>query len=164
MMTALATVAAVHNNDQEYILELSCDQQTSCSSCASKQSCGTGIVSKAVGAKALSWRVASPKPVNKGDVVEIGFPEKTLLQSAATIYLIPLFSLILGAILGQLLLVPYFQVGEPGVIASAFLFAFAGFKLAKHKALKLEQASEQQVILLRTLGGAIIQTANKSAN
>ncbi|MGF1697731.1 SoxR reducing system RseC family protein [Vibrio lamellibrachiae] len=164
MMTALATVAAVHRRNSEYVLDLSCEQKTSCSSCASQKSCGTGIVSKAVGAKSLFWSVVSPKPISEGQVVEIGFPEKTLLQSAVTVYILPLAFLMLGAILAQWLLVPYFELGELSVIVSAFLSAFVGFKIAKRIASKLEQASAQQVILLRVLGEPIIQSSNKGAN
>lgn len=51
MMTALATVTQVTAQQQHFSVELSCEQQTSCNSCASQKSCGTGIVSKAVGKK-----------------------------------------------------------------------------------------------------------------
>ena len=131
MMTALATVATVHRRSNDYVLELSCEQKTSCSSCASQKSCGTGIVSKAVGSKSLFWNVTSPTAVSQGQVVEIGFPEKTLLQSAMIVYILPLAFLMFGALLGQWLLVPYFQLGEPSVILSAFLSAFVGFRIAK---------------------------------
>lgn len=83
MMTALATVSAVKANATGYEVELSCDQQTSCSSCSSQKSCGTGVVSKAIGKKSLHWHLVTKKIVKEGQVVEIGLPEKSLLQSAA---------------------------------------------------------------------------------
>ncbi|MCK6264757.1 SoxR reducing system RseC family protein [Vibrio sp. ZSDE26] len=164
MMTALATVAAVHRRNNDYLIDLSCEQNTSCSSCASQKSCGTGIVSKAVGAKSLFWSVVSSKPISEGQVVEIGFPEKTLLQSAVTVYILPIAFLMIGALLAQWLLVPYFKLGELTVIVSAFISAYIGIRIAKHKAHKLEQASAQQVVLLRILGEPIIQSSNKGAN
>lgn len=57
MMTALATVTAVQPDAKGFHVELSCQQQTSCSSCSSSKSCGTGIVSKAIGNKALLWQL-----------------------------------------------------------------------------------------------------------
>ncbi|OIQ24319.1 SoxR reducing system RseC family protein [uncultured Vibrio sp.] len=164
MMTALATVSAVHPRKNDFLLDLSCEQKTSCSSCASQKSCSTGIVSKAVGAKSLFWSVVSAKPISAGQVVEIGFPEKTLLHSAVIVYILPLVFLMLGAGLAQSLFVPYLQLGELSVIVSAFFSAYIGFRIAKHKAAQLEQASAQQVVLLRVLGEPIIQSSNKGAN
>ncbi|MEZ9229703.1 SoxR reducing system RseC family protein [Vibrio amylolyticus] len=164
MMTALATVSAVHSRKDDFLLDLSCEQKTSCSSCASQKSCSTGVVSKAVGAKSLFWSVASPKSISAGQVVEIGFPEKTLLQSAVIVYILPIVFLMLGAAAAQALFVTHLQLGELSVIASAFLSAYIGFRIAKHKASQLEQASEQQVVLLRVLGEPIIQSSNKGAN
>jgi sigma-E factor negative regulatory protein RseC len=156
MMTALATVTSVEPQGHQLHVELSCDQQTSCSSCQSKSSCGTGIVSKAVGKKQLHWQLATSKPVKAGDVVEIAFPEKSLLQSAALIYLLPLLFLFIGAIVGQLWLAPLLGAGELVVILTSACFAFIGFRLAKKWVTPMEQASFQQVKLVRVLGESIL--------
>lgn len=97
MMTALATVSAVEKQGAHYRVQLSCEQQTSCSSCSSQKSCGTGIVTKAVGNKSLFWQLTTKNLVKAGQIVEIGFPERSLLQSAALVYLVPLFMMMLGA-------------------------------------------------------------------
>ncbi|MBE3798583.1 SoxR reducing system RseC family protein, partial [Vibrio parahaemolyticus] len=81
--------------------DLSCEQQTSCSSCSSQKSCGTGVVTKAIGNKSLSWHLRTEKNVQVGQVVEIGFPESSLIKSAMAVYLLPLFGLILGAMVGH---------------------------------------------------------------
>ncbi|MGR5178962.1 SoxR reducing system RseC family protein [Vibrio parahaemolyticus] len=156
MMTALATVVSVQSRDHRFQVELSCDQQTSCSSCQSKSSCGTGIVSKAVGKKQLHWQLSTTQSVKQGDVVEIAFPEKSLLQSAALIYLMPLFFLFIGALLGQFWLAPMVGGGELSVIICSAVFAFAGFLLARRWVAPMEQASVQQVALVRVLGQSIV--------
>tara|TARA_Y100001956_G_scaffold3954_1_gene3733 strand:+ start:9797 stop:10267 length:471 start_codon:yes stop_codon:yes gene_type:complete len=155
MMTALATVSAVHATAKGYDVELSCEQQTSCSSCSSQKSCGTGIVSKAVGNKSLHWHLLTKKAVKEGQVVEIGLPEKSLLQSAAVVYLVPLFSLIFGALLGSWWFAPLLGGGEGVVILSSAIFTGSGIYLAKALAAKLERDSSQQVTLLRVLGEPI---------
>lgn len=101
MMTALATVTKVVPAQQGFQVTLSCEQQTSCSSCQSSKSCGTGIVSKAFGNKTLFWRLQTTQALEAGEVVEIGLPEKSVLQSAALVYLLPLFFMMLGAWLGD---------------------------------------------------------------
>ncbi|PMH43852.1 transcriptional regulator [Vibrio sp. 10N.286.49.B3] len=151
MMTALATVTDVQANEQGYSVGLSCQQQTSCKGCASQKSCGTGIVSKAVGNKSLFWQLTTSTPVEAGQVVEIGFPEKQIIQSAAIVYLIPLFMLMLGAMIGHLWLAPFFAIGEGGVILTSVLFAGGGVWLAKKLSQTIEQKSAQQVVLIRIL-------------
>ncbi|PJC86282.1 transcriptional regulator [Vibrio sp. HA2012] len=152
MMTALATVIAVKDDERGHVLELSCQQQTSCSHCASQSSCGTGIVSKAVGNRSHKWELVTPQPVSAGQVIEIGLPEKKLIQFASVVYLIPLLMLMLGGLLGQSLLG---SSGEGGVILTAFLSMAAGLWLARRIAGKMKQASEQAITLIRVLGDPI---------
>lgn len=155
MMTALATVTGVTSSAQGYQVNLSCEQQTSCSGCASAKSCATGTVSKALGSKSLQWSLTTASPVSLGQVVEIGFPEKSLLQSAALVYLLPLFSLLIGAALGDRWLAPVFGGGEGSVIVLAILFTAVGITLAKRFARRLEEQTKNQVVLLRVLGDSI---------
>ncbi|WP_457803618.1 SoxR reducing system RseC family protein [Vibrio cholerae] len=152
MMTALATVTKVVPAQQGFQVTLSCEQQTSCSSCQSSKSCGTGIVSKAFGNKTLFWRLQTTQALEAGEVVEIGLPEKSVLQSAALVYLLPLFFMMLGAWLGDQWLAPMLGFGEGIVILTAVLFIALGAWVAKHYAKVLELRSQQQVVLLRKLG------------
>ncbi|NNN45834.1 MULTISPECIES: SoxR reducing system RseC family protein [Vibrio] len=156
MMTALATVTAVERHALGYWVDLSCEQQTSCSHCQSSKSCGTGMVSKALGNKALAWRLDSEKPVSTGQVVEIGFPEKSLLQSAALVYLVPLFMMIVGALIAEIWLAPWLSMGEGVVIGCALLAMIFGVMLARYYSTRLSKNSVQQVILLRVLGQPIL--------
>ena len=152
MMTALATVVASNPSKSGFRIQLSCEQQTSCSSCSSQKSCGTGVVSKAFGNKAHAWYLESKQSLTPGQVVEIGLPEKQLLQSAALIYLSPIAFLFLGALLGHFWLQPMLGSGELAVIAASVLFAWVGTLCAKHWSGKLERESEDKVSLIRVLG------------
>ncbi|EKM22459.1 SoxR reducing system RseC family protein [Vibrio sp. HENC-03] len=155
MMTALATVTGVHRHGRQYDVDLSCEQQTSCSSCSSQKSCGTGVVTKAIGNKTLSWHLRTPKSVKVGQVVEIGFPEASLIKSAMAVYLLPLFGLILGAVIGNFLLAPLTAGGEGITILASILFAAGGMWLAKRVSRPLEDESKRQVTLIRVLGEPI---------
>ncbi|MCG3723391.1 SoxR reducing system RseC family protein [Vibrio cincinnatiensis] len=156
MMTALATVSAVEPHSTGYWIDVSCEQQTSCRGCQSEKNCGTGIVSKAIGSKALTWRLNSEKPVSAGQVVEIGFPEKSLLQSAALVYLLPLLMMIAGAAIADIWLSPLLSLGEGVVIGCALLSMAFGVMLAKYYSIRLSKRSIQEVILLRVLGDPIL--------
>ncbi len=152
MMTALATVVECHPYKTGFRIHLSCEQQTSCSSCSSNKSCGTGVVTKAIGNKALEWYLETQQSLSPGQVVEIGLPEHQLLRSAALIYLLPIFFLLLGAAVGHFGLQPMLGSGELGVISLAVLFAWFGTLSTKRWIGKLERESEEKVSLIRVLG------------
>ncbi|WED22242.1 SoxR reducing system RseC family protein [Vibrio sp. JC009] len=152
MITALATVVSVEATDEGNRLELSCEQQTSCSHCSSRSSCGTGIVSKAVGNKSHRWVLTTSKSVKAGQTVEIGLSERNLVQYASVVYLLPIFALILGAAIAELYLAPMLSMGEGLIIGVAILFMSAGILLAKQIAKSLQAKSQQSVSLIRVLG------------
>ncbi len=155
MMTALATVVSVSETSKGNYVELTCEQQTSCNHCASQKSCGTGIVSKAIGNKRHEWSLITKAPVKPGQVVEIGLPEKKLIQFASLVYLFPLGMLMLGALLGQFIVSPLLGGGEGWTILLSMTFMAAGVWLARHISAKLQSKSEQSVSLLRVLGDTI---------
>lgn len=150
MMTSLATVTSVTESERGNVLELSCQQQTSCSHCASQSSCGTGVVSKAIGNRSHHWSLVTREKVRPGQLVEIGLPEKKLLQFASIVYLIPIVLLMFGGFLGEFLAGS--AEGEGPVILLAFLAMAAGIWLARKLSGKMQLASEQAVTLIRVLG------------
>jgi sigma-E factor negative regulatory protein RseC len=156
MMTALATVTGVTLSTKGYEVDLSCEQQTSCSGCQSAKSCSTGTVSKALGNKSLKWNLTTESKVSLGQVVEIGFPEKSLLQSAALVYLFPLFALLAGAIIGEMWLAPLLNGGEGVVVLTACLFTAISIWLAKLLAKRLAAQTQEQVVIVRILGEPIV--------
>lgn len=125
-------------------------------SCQSQKSCGTGIVSKAIGNKAHLWRLTTRQPIQAGQVVEIGLPEKSLVLSALVVYLLPLLAMIVGSLIAQLLLRPWLNLGEGIVIAMFFLFGALGIYFAKPATQWLENKVDSEVSLIRVLGEPII--------
>ena len=152
MMRSLATVVAVEPG----VITVSCQQQTSCSHCASQDSCGTGAVSKAIPGRSHQLTIATEAKVAKGDLVEIGLPEKSMLHSAALVYLLPLLFLILGAVLGQWGVVDLTGGGELGVILSAVLSAAVGLLVARRLARRIEGLSSYKPGLIRVLGSPVL--------
>ncbi|HAS6348168.1 TPA: transcriptional regulator [Vibrio vulnificus] len=155
MMTALATVTQVTQHESGYQVALSCEQQTSCSSCTSQKSCGTGVVSKAFGNKNLHWQLKTSRILKVGQVVEIGIPEQSLLQSAMLVYLLPILAMLVGALCAHFVLAPWLGMGEGLVVLTSMLFVAVGVMLAKKLAVPLEQKSASQVSLIRVFGEPI---------
>ncbi|MFV0574987.1 MAG: SoxR reducing system RseC family protein [Vibrio sp.] len=156
MMTALATVVSVTENHGINYVELSCEQKTSCNSCQSQKSCGTGMVSKAIGNKAHLWKLNTPQNLKAGQIVEIGLPEKSLVLSALVVYLLPLLAMIIGSVVAQMVLRPWLNLGEGIVIAMFFLCGGLGIYFAKPMTQWLERKVDSEVSLIRVLGEPIL--------
>lgn len=156
MMTALATVQSVIQRDNAFDVELGCEQQTSCSHCSSASSCGTGVVSKAVGKKTLKWTLTTEKALTVGQVVEIGFPEKTLLQSASLVYVVPLLALIFGAMIGQFLTGLMGISGEFLIIVSSFVLMAVAILWARAYSRTIDSKVDNQITITRVLGQPIL--------
>ena len=159
MMTALATVLEI----QDDIVVVGCQQKSSCNHCSSKDSCGTGIVSKVLPGKVHHWAFHTDKKLTVGQMVEIGLPEKNLLQSAAIVYLVPLFFLLFGALFSEWLISPLIGIGEITTIVISALSAWGGYFIAKRLSHRIEQNTEQQVSLVRILGEPISDTISVNA-
>ncbi len=151
MITALATVIRVDNIPDGNRIVLSCEQQTSCNHCSSRNSCGTGIISKAVAAKSHNWSLITTQNVVVGQVVEIGLPEKSLIKFALLVYIIPLLMLMLGALTGQYITASVAGSGEGMTILFSVLFLVAGIGLAKRIATRLQAQQQQSVTLIRVV-------------
>lgn len=151
MMTAFATVKTVMTTAEGFRVELSCQQQSSCAHCASKKNCGNSMVSDAFGNKILNWTLTTKQQVMVGQEVEIGFPKNRLLFSAAIIYLLPLFLLLFGAIVGELFITPFNSGSEVATIVVSFFFAFIGIVIARKIINKREHETLQKVVLIRVL-------------
>ncbi|GLT14949.1 SoxR reducing system RseC family protein [Vibrio algivorus] len=156
MMTALATVISVEQEQGMNTVQLSCEQQTSCKSCKSQKSCGTGMVSKALGSKAHFWKLRTSQALQNGQVVEIGLPEKSLVLSALIVYLLPLLAMIAGSVFAQLVLRPWLNFGEGIVILMFFICGGLGIYFAKPMTQWLEKKVDSEVSLIRVLGQPII--------
>ncbi|PQJ67835.1 SoxR reducing system RseC family protein [Photobacterium angustum] len=151
MMRTLATVTAVEKG----AVTVSCQQQTSCGHCASRDSCGTGIVTKAMPGRVHDIKIATQSSLSIGQVVEIGLSERSMLSSALLIYMLPLLFLLLGSALGQWVFVDLANSNELGVISSAVIATTLGLLIARHYAKRLEGNSEYKPTLIRVLGAPI---------
>ncbi|PSV26539.1 MULTISPECIES: SoxR reducing system RseC family protein [unclassified Photobacterium] len=151
MMRTLATVTAVEKG----MVTVSCQQQTSCGHCASRDSCGTGIVTKAMPGRVHDVKIATQSPLSIGQVVEIGLSERSMLSSALLIYMLPLLFLLLGSALGQWVFVDLAHSNELGVISSAVIATTLGLLIARHYAKRLEGNSAYKPTLIRVLGAPI---------
>ncbi|ABN73500.1 SoxR reducing system RseC family protein [Actinobacillus pleuropneumoniae] len=96
MMIETATVV----DYQSGIATVQCSAKSACGGCAARNSCGTKSLSALTGEKfAPQFKLSVDMPLTVGDKVQIGLPEQTLLLSVFLIYCVPLFVLVLSAVI-----------------------------------------------------------------
>jgi sigma-E factor negative regulatory protein RseC len=94
-------VAEVSYVEGEFVF-LKTSNQSSCSECSSKSSCGSARLFKPL-VEAQEFKIKNTLGLKVGDSVVLGLPPSTLLQGTFLVYLIPLFTLILFAVLGKII-------------------------------------------------------------
>lgn len=135
MSEELATVVAIEG-DHAWV---ECERRSACSGCQQQSNCGTGTVAKAFPLKAPRLRVRLTAEVRVGQQVRLGIPQESLLRGAALVYVLPLFCLLAGALLGQLWLAPLLSGGEGITILCCLLGGVLGFLLVRYFSNRLDQ-------------------------
>ena len=122
MIKEWATVVSWQNG----VALVSCDVQASCSSCASRAGCGSRVLNKLGPQATHTLSVPSEQPLVKGQKVELGIAEASLLGSAMLVYLSPLVGLFAVGGLFQLLFAT-----DLAAMCGAALGGVGGFLLAR---------------------------------
>ena len=80
-------------------------RRTACGQCSANKGCGTATLAKVLGNKRSRVRALNPKAtsVAVGDEVVIGIDEQALVRGSLAVYTVPLLSLFVFGLLGQLL-------------------------------------------------------------
>jgi sigma-E factor negative regulatory protein RseC len=99
------------------------ERRSSCGSCSARKGCGTGALAGLFGARLHEVEVHNPIGARPGDEVIVGISESLLVRGSLALYLLPLLSLVAGALLGEGL-AP--QLGLRGGEAPAILGGVAG--------------------------------------
>ena len=113
-------------------VELEYEINSSCSGCASENSCGVGTVAKAFSGKTQRIKVSTNNILSVGQWVTIGTKEANILAASAITYLLPLFGLLIGGILGQKWLVELLEMPSLSAVGTAVVTAIFSQQLGKY--------------------------------
>ncbi len=147
MISATGKVISTQNG----VLEVSCQQKSSCQACAARTQCGTGLVHSALPSRTFIIQLDSELDLPLGSSVSIGFPDSLFLRFASAVYLLPLLFLILGALLGDKsgALLGFSGAASEGLaIGMAFSLMGLGFICAKALLKRLEKRHLVKPVLL----------------
>jgi sigma-E factor negative regulatory protein RseC len=95
--------------------------KSTCGSCEAQSNCGTGAIAKVFASKRETLRFRLNELVEVGQKVSLGIPEENLLKASAMVYCLPLFALVLSAVIGQSIL------PLVGLMAEGWLILFSAF-------------------------------------
>lgn len=139
MIKEWATVVSWQNG----VALVSCDVKASCSSCASRAGCGSRVLNKLGPQTTHTLSVPSEQPLVKGQKVELGIAEASLLGSAMLVYLSPLVGLFAVGGLFQLLFAT-----DLAAMCGAALGGVGGFLLARELSPRLAVRDNWQPTIL----------------
>lgn len=135
-------------------LTVSCQQQSSCKACATRTSCGTGVLSNVMPSRKHVFQVARPADLSirakVGDWIEIGLEEESLIKGALLLYVMPLIAMLIFAIVGY-----YLTHSEVGSILFSFLGLSSGLLVARYQSKKMVDKSSYKPVFIKYIGGQI---------
>lgn len=126
MIIEAATVIRVADDS----VWVSCDNQAGCQRCAEGRGCGGGVFSRLLGERLREVRVDKDgHRLRAGDHVQIGVSEVDLLKASLMMYLVPLLTMLIMAVIVTRVTPAGWQ--EPGGVLGALAGLFAGLALAR---------------------------------
>lgn len=123
MIRELGEVVAVNGNSVTIQTQL----KSGCGGCQQQNHCGAGLLAKAFPDRRGVLDVWLENPPTVGAQVELLLPEKAMMQFSVLMYLLPIFALFTGAVIGNWL-VPTHELATIGLAAVAFGLSFYGLR------------------------------------
>lgn len=89
---------------QAGIAQIRFQPKTACGGCVEQKGCGASALSGLTGKKQpYLFQMQSFVPLRAGQYVEVGLPERSLLNSVFWLYIVPLFALLTSTIVSEYL-------------------------------------------------------------
>lgn len=124
-------------------------RKSACDACAVSKGCGTSVLASVVGNKTTQLKVVNDIAAGVGDEVTIGLQETAMLRGAFLVYLFPLLSLFVFALLGELLASQLLITNrETFVVIFGLTGLIAAFYLIKRRTAFLASDPRYQAIIL----------------
>ncbi len=128
------------------------ERNSSCSSCAARSGCGTGVLAKVLGRRHGKVRAINSIAARTGDRVVLGLAEDALLQGSAAVYLAPLASMLVSAGGGEWL-AGSLELADPDAVSVVFGLLGLGIGLAwlRRFSRSVRDSARYQPMLIRKL-------------
>jgi sigma-E factor negative regulatory protein RseC len=121
MIEEIGVICAIEHDNSQQVVLVETQIKSTCGSCEAQSNCGTGAIAKVFASKRETLRFRLNEFVEVGQKVSLGIPEENLLKASAMVYCLPLFALVLSAVIGQSIL------PLVGLMAEGWLILFSAF-------------------------------------
>jgi len=127
-------------------------RRSTCQSCNAKSGCGTAVFSKTLGKKVSQFTVENSLDLSVGDKVLVGMHENAFLTGSVIVYLLPLITMMLFALLGEWSAVLlYGYSSEAHTIVFATIGFIVGLRVISIFSLRIKNDTRYQPIAIRKL-------------
>ncbi len=133
------------NEQSNQIATLEIERKTACGICGQTRGCGNSIWGKLFAHQSSAFKALNRINAKVGDSVIVGINEKALLKSALLLYILPLATLLIGAILATQLLADTHANAMLGAVAGLVL----GLLWVKGHTMSSRYFELQQPVILR---------------
>ncbi len=104
MIEEIGVICAIEHHNSQQVVLVETQIKSTCGSCEAQSNCGVGAIAKVFASKREMLRFRLTEIVEVGQKVSLGIPEENLLKASAIVYCLPLFALVLSALVGQIIL------------------------------------------------------------
>jgi sigma-E factor negative regulatory protein RseC len=99
MIEERAVILSLDNRFNDSTATLEIERKTACGLCGQTRGCGNSIWGKLFAHQSTAFKAQNHINAKVGDSVIVGINEKALLKSALLLYILPLVTMLIGAIL-----------------------------------------------------------------
>jgi len=131
MIEEIGVICSVEHHNNQQVVMVETQIKSTCGSCEAQSNCGTSAIAKVFASKRERLRFQLNELVEVGQKVSLGIPEENLLKASAIVYCLPLFSLILSALLGQSTLPLVGLKGEGWLILFSAICGYVTFRFIR---------------------------------
>ena len=131
MIEEIGVIFAVEQHNSQQVVLVETQIKSTCGSCEAQSNCGTGVIAKVFASKRETLRFRLNELVEVGQKVSLGIPEENLLKASAIVYCLPLFALVLSAVIGQSILPLVGLMAEGWLILFSALNTYITFKFVQ---------------------------------
>ena len=147
MIEEQAVILSISNNshnlsDSTATLEI--ERKVACGLCGKTRGCGNSIWGKLFAHQSTAFKAQNRINAKVGDSVIVGINEQALLKSALLLYILPLATMMIGAILAK-----QFLSTDTAAMLGAVLGLVVGFLWVKGHTASSRYFLQQQPVILR---------------
>jgi sigma-E factor negative regulatory protein RseC len=147
MIEEIGVISAIEQHDFQQVVIVETQIKSTCGSCEAQSNCGTGAIAKVFASKRETLRFRFNEIVEVGQKVSLGIPEENLLKASAMVYCLPLFALVLSALVGQSVFPLLGLMSEGWLILFSAICSYLTFRFVRRFLSNSDQGEFQPRIL-----------------